>query len=86
MFTFENNRDDQEEFLKNELLDFLESIIDRREPLVSGIDGLEAVKVVEGNGSWTGKVVGVVDHETFSVRRSKSSEPRDVSMFDIRSL
>jgi len=46
----------------------------------------KAVKVVEGNGSWTGKVVGVVDHETFSVRRSKSSEPRDVSMFDIRSL
>lgn len=46
----------------------------------------KAVKVVEGNGSWTGKVVGVVDHETFSVRKSKSSEPRDVSMFNIRSL
>ena len=46
----------------------------------------KAVKVVEGNGSWTGKVVGVVDHETFSVRRSKNSEPRDVNMFDIRSL
>lgn len=46
----------------------------------------KAVKVIEGNGSWTGKVVGVVDHETFSVRRGKSSEPRDVSMFDIRSL
>ena len=46
----------------------------------------KAVKVVEDNGSWTGKVVGVVDHETFSIRRSKASEPKNVSMFDIRSL
>lgn len=40
----------------------------------------------EKTSSWTGKVVAVVDHENFSVRRSKDSEPQVVSMFDIRSF
>ena len=46
----------------------------------------KAVKVIENGSSWTGKVVEVIDHETFSVKRNKSSEAKRVSMFDIRSL
>lgn len=46
----------------------------------------KAVRVIEGDSSWTGKVVEVIDHETFSVKRSKGSEAKNVSMFDIRSL
>ncbi len=33
--------------LKSEIVDFLEAIIDERQPLVTGIDGLKAVKIVE---------------------------------------
>ena len=40
----------------------------------------------EKTNSWTGKVVAVVDHENFSVRRSKDSEPQVVNMFDIRAF
>ncbi len=46
----------------------------------------KAVRVIENNGSWTGKVVAVIDHETFSVKRNKAAEPKSVNMFDIRSL
>ena len=47
----------------------------------------KTVRVTEGEtSSWTGKVVSVVDHESFSVRRSKDSEPQKVSMFDIRTF
>jgi len=46
----------------------------------------KAVKVIEKSGSWTGRVVGVIDHETFSVKKYKAAEPKSVSMFDIRSL
>ena len=40
----------------------------------------------EKANSWTGRVVAVVDHENFSVRRSKDSEPQVVNMFDIRTF
>ena len=47
----------------------------------------KTVRVTEGKASsWIGKVVSVVDHENFFVRRSKDSEPQRVSMFDIRSF
>lgn len=46
----------------------------------------KSVRVIEGDDSWVGKVVEVVDHETFSVKRNKASEAKNVSMFDIRSL
>ena len=44
------------------------------------------VTEAETNNSWTGKVVSVVDHENFFIRRSKDSEPQKVNMFDIRSF
>ena len=40
----------------------------------------------EKTNSWTGKVVAVVDHENFSVRRNKDSEAQVVNMFDIRAF
>ena len=46
----------------------------------------KSVRVIEGDDSWVGKAVEVVDHETFSVKRNKASEAKNVSMFDIRSL
>jgi len=47
----------------------------------------KTVRVTEGEtNGWIGKVVSVIDHENFSVRRSKDSEPQVVSMFDIRSF
>jgi len=46
----------------------------------------KSVRVIEGDDSWVGKVIEVVDHETFSVKRNKASEAKNVSMFDIRSL
>jgi hypothetical protein len=47
----------------------------------------KAVRVAGGEiNSWIGKVVSVVDHENFFVRRNKDSEPQVVNMFDIRSL
>ena len=36
-----------EEPLKNELLDFLEAISRKKQPLVNGFDGLQAVKIVQ---------------------------------------
>lgn len=47
----------------------------------------KTVRVVEASAnSWIGKVVSVVDHENFFVRRNKDSEPQMVNMFDIRSF
>tara|TARA_Y100000310_G_scaffold313428_1_gene361793 strand:+ start:376 stop:579 length:204 start_codon:yes stop_codon:yes gene_type:complete len=47
----------------------------------------KTVRVTEEKAnSWTGRVVAVVDHENFSVRRSKDSEPQVVNMFDIRTF
>ena len=37
----------KKEPLKNELIDFLTSISEKREPLVSGIDGLRSLKIIE---------------------------------------
>ena len=46
----------------------------------------KTVRVNEGRtSSWIGKVVSVIDHENFFVRRSKDSEPQTVNMFNIRS-
>lgn len=47
----------------------------------------KTVKVVDTNESyWIGKVVDVVDHQTFSIRRNRNSEPKDINMFDVRSM
>jgi len=47
----------------------------------------KTVRVVEAStSSWIGKVVSVVDHENFFVRKNKGSEPQMVNMFDIRSF
>lgn len=46
----------------------------------------KTVKVLEGNFSWIGRVVGVLDGEHFSVRKSRDSEAQAVNMFNIRSL
>ena len=47
----------------------------------------KTVRVTEGRTtSWIGKVLSVVDHENFTVRKSKDAEPQIVSMFDIRSF
>jgi len=47
----------------------------------------KTVKVVDTNESyWIGKVMDVVDHETFSIRRNRNSEPKDINMFDVRSM
>lgn len=37
----------KEEPLRNEIIDFLSSVVSKKEPLVSGLDGLNAVKIVE---------------------------------------
>tara|TARA_B100000287_G_scaffold416444_1_gene451138 strand:+ start:421 stop:624 length:204 start_codon:yes stop_codon:yes gene_type:complete len=47
----------------------------------------KVVKVVDLNDSyWVGKVMDVIDHETFSIRRNKSSDPKNVNMFNVRSM
>jgi hypothetical protein len=46
----------------------------------------KTVKVLEGNFSWIGRVVDVLDEENFSVKKSRDSEAQTVNMFDIRSL
>lgn len=46
----------------------------------------KTVKVIEGNFSWIGRVVDVIDEQNFSVRKSRESTPQTVNMFDIRSL
>jgi len=47
----------------------------------------KTVKVVDINESyWVGKIMDVVDHETFSIRRNRNSEPKDINMFDVRSM
>jgi len=47
----------------------------------------KTVRVIEASAnSWVGKVVSVVDHENFFIRRSKDAEPQIVNMFDIRSF
>ena len=38
---------EKEEPLKTELIDFLQAVVERRSPSVSGKDGLKAVKIVE---------------------------------------
>lgn len=47
----------------------------------------KTVRVVEANtSSWVGKVVSVVDHENFFVRKNKEASPQLVNMFNIRSF
>ena len=47
----------------------------------------KTVRVTEGaTNNWIGKVVGVMDHENFFVRKNRDSEPQVVNMFDIRSF
>jgi len=47
----------------------------------------KTVRVIEAKANnWIGKVVEVIDHENFSVRKHKDSDPQTVSMFDIRSF
>ena len=46
----------------------------------------KTVKVLEGNFSWIGRVVDVLDEQNFSVRKSRESVPQTVNMFNIRSL
>ena len=46
----------------------------------------KTVKVLEGNFSWIGRVVDVLDEENFSVRKNRESVPQTVNMFNIRSL
>jgi len=46
----------------------------------------KTIKVLEGNYSWVGRVVDVIDEENFSVRKNKDSVPQAVNMFNIRSL
>jgi hypothetical protein len=47
----------------------------------------KTVRVIEAEtNNWTGKVVEVIDHENFSIRRHKDSEPQTVNMFNIRSF
>jgi len=46
----------------------------------------KTVKVLEGNFSWIGRVVDVVDEQNFSVRKNRDSVPQTVNMFNIRSL
>ena len=66
------NRTDQEQ---KKMMEINERMVDR------------TVRVTEGQASgWIGKVVSVIDHENFFVRRNKDSEAQTVNMFDIRSL
>ena len=48
----------------------------------------KVVKVVDtlNDSYWVGKIMNVVDYETFSIRRNKNSEPKDVNMFNVRSM
>ena len=46
----------------------------------------KTVKALEGNFSWIGRVVDVLDEENFSVKKNRDSEAQTVNMFDIRSL
>jgi hypothetical protein len=48
----------------------------------------KVVKIVDPSSSsyWVGKIMEVIDHETFSIRRNKNSEPKDINMFDVRSM
>jgi len=46
----------------------------------------KTVKVLEGNFSWIGRVVDVVDEQNFSIRRNRESVPQTVNMFNIRSI
>jgi hypothetical protein len=66
------NRTDQEQ---KKMMEINERMVDR------------TVRVTEGQASgWIGKVVSVIDHENFFIRRNKDSEAQTVNMFDIRSL
>jgi hypothetical protein len=47
----------------------------------------KTVKVVDLDESyWIGKVMDVVDHETFSIRRNRNAEPKNINMFNVRSM
>ena len=48
----------------------------------------KVVKIVDttNDSYWVGKVMGVIDHETFSIRKNKNSEPKDINMFNVRSM
>ena len=47
----------------------------------------KVVKVVDLNDSyWVGKIMDVIDHETFSIRKNKNSDPKNVNMFNVRSM
>ena len=47
----------------------------------------KVVKIVDLNDSyWVGKVMDVVDHETFSIRRNKNSDPKNVYISNVRSM
>ena len=47
----------------------------------------KVVKVVDLNDSyWVGKIMDVIDHETFSIRKNKNSDPKNVNMFNFRSM
>tara|TARA_R110000751_G_scaffold260477_4_gene359840 strand:+ start:1588 stop:1785 length:198 start_codon:yes stop_codon:yes gene_type:complete len=46
----------------------------------------KSVRVLEGNASWVGRVVDVIDTENFSVRKGRESTSQAVSVFNIRSL
>ena len=47
----------------------------------------KVVKVVDLNGSyWVAKIMDVIDHETFSIRKNKNSDPKNVNMFNVRSM
>lgn len=46
----------------------------------------KTVRVIDGSYSWIGKVVDIVDSENFLIKRSRENDPKQVNMFDIRSL
>jgi len=46
----------------------------------------KTVRVLDGDYSWIGKVMEVLDEQNFSVKRSKEADPKKINMFDIRSL
>ena len=47
----------------------------------------KVVKIVDLNDSyWVGKIMDVIDHETFSIRKNKNSDPKNVNMFNVRSM
>lgn len=66
------NRTNQEQ---KKMMEINERMVDR------------TVRVTEGQtNGWIGKVVSVIDHENFFIRKNKDSEAQTVNMFDIRSL